>query len=71
LGLKYFKNKRITIDYKAKKIGISRRPLGYTAIKDISAALLSLLEATGSQKDLIYVLGKVKGICLPRMSKCP
>jgi hypothetical protein len=61
LGLKYFKNKRVTIDYKAKKIGITDRPLVCDTMKDFSGAVAPLLEASGSQADLIYVLGKVKG----------
>jgi len=61
LGLKYFKDKRVTIDYKEKRIGITERPLLYRAISDNSAAVVPLLEASGSQADLIYVLGRVKG----------
>jgi len=61
LGLKYFKNKRVTIDYKKKKIGITDRPLGYTSIKRFSGAVVPLMEASGSQADLIYILGRIKG----------
>lgn len=61
LGLKYFKDKRVTIDYKEKRIGITERPFLYRAISDNSAAVVPLLEASGSQADLIYVLGRVKG----------
>ena len=61
LGLKYFKNKKVTIDYKTKKIGISERPLEYRAISDNFGIVVLLLEASRNQTDLIYVLGKVKG----------
>jgi len=61
LGLKYFKNKRVTIDYKKKKIGITDRPLGYTFIKRFSGAVVPLMEASGSQADLVYILGRIKG----------
>jgi len=60
LGLKYFEEKRVTIDYRAKIIGISERPLIYRAIRDNSWAVVPLLDASGSQADLIYVLGRVK-----------
>lgn len=61
LGLRYFKDKRVTIDYKTRLIGISARPLVYRAIRDFSGAGVPLLEASGSQADLIYVSGRVKG----------
>ncbi len=61
LGLKYFKAKRVTLDYKKKKIGITDRPLVYATIRDFSGAAVPLLEASGSQADLVYVLGRVKG----------
>jgi hypothetical protein len=60
LGLRYFKNKRVTIDYQSKIIGISSRPLVHRASEDFPMALAPLLQASGSQADLIYVLGKVK-----------
>jgi len=60
LGLKYFKKKRVTIDYKQKIIGISERPFISRKNKDDSSTKVTLLEATGSQADLIYVLGKVE-----------
>ncbi len=61
LGLRYFIDKRVTIDYKTKLIGISARPLVYRAIRDFSGDGVPLLEASGSQADLIYVSGRVKG----------
>jgi hypothetical protein len=61
LGLKYFQKKRVTIDYKKKKIGITVRPLVYETIKDFSGAVIPLLEASGSQGDLIFVLGQIRG----------
>jgi hypothetical protein len=60
LGLRYFRDKRVTIDYKTKTIGISARPIVYRAIEDFPMAVVPLLQAMGSQADLIYVLGKVK-----------
>lgn len=61
LGLKYFQDKRITIDYKTKTLGVSKRPLLYEENKDDCGAVVPLLEATGGQAGLIYVLGKVRG----------
>jgi hypothetical protein len=60
LGLKYFENKRVTLDYKNKKIGITDRPLVYATAETFSDAAVPLLEALGSQADLIYVLGKIE-----------
>jgi hypothetical protein len=60
LGLKYFEDKRVTIDYQQKIIGISSRPLMDGEIKDFAEASVPLLKASGNQADLIYVLGKVK-----------
>jgi hypothetical protein len=60
LGLKYFKNKRVTLDYKSKIIGISDRPFSFEGGKEYSISSVPLLNATRSQADLIYVLGKVK-----------
>ncbi len=60
LGLRYFKNKRLTIDYQSKIIGISSKPLVYRASEDFPMAVVPLLQASGSQADLVYVLGKVK-----------
>jgi hypothetical protein len=60
LGLRYFKDKRVTIDYQSKIIGVSARPLVYRAIEDLPFAVVPLLQASGRQADLIYVLGKVK-----------
>ncbi len=60
LGLKYFKDKRVTLDYKSKIIGVSARPFVYKAVRDYSISAVPLLKATGSQADLLYVLGKVR-----------
>jgi hypothetical protein len=61
LGLGYFKGKRVTIDYKEKKIGISERLFEHKTICDNFEAVVPLLEASDSHADLIYVLGKVRG----------
>jgi hypothetical protein len=61
LGLRYFKNKRVTIDYQSKIIGISSRLLVHRASEDFPMAVVPLLQVSGSQADLVYVLGKVKG----------
>jgi hypothetical protein len=61
LGLKYFQDKRVTIDYKKKKIGITDRPIGDDPLKKFNGAVVPLLKAPGGQADLIYVLGKVRG----------
>jgi hypothetical protein len=60
LGLRYFKNKRVTIDYQSKIIGVSSRPLVRRASEDFPMAEVPLMQASGNQADLVYVLGKVK-----------
>lgn len=61
LGLKYFQEKRVTIDYKRRTIGITDRPLAHDAVAEFGGLAVPLLEASGSQADLIYVLGQIKG----------
>jgi hypothetical protein len=61
LGLGYFHSQRITLDYKKKLIAITDRPLPGTQKSEFSRASTALLEASGSQADLIYVLGRIKG----------
>ena len=61
LGLKYFKDKRITIDYKQRLIGITDKPFAYDTLEDFKRGVVPLLEATGGQADLIYVVGQVRG----------
>ncbi len=61
LGLGYFKDKRVTINYKTKKNGITERPLVYASLKKRSVRIAFLLDPPCSQKDLIYVLGKTNG----------
>ncbi len=61
LGLKYFKDKRITIDYKQRIIGITDRPLVYDNLEEYKGAAVPLLQATGGQADLIYVVGQIRG----------
>jgi hypothetical protein len=61
LGLKHFKNKRVSIDYKTKTIGVSARPLVYEAIRNFSGGGVPLLDASDGQEDLIYVVGQVQG----------
>jgi hypothetical protein len=61
IGLKYFKDKRVTIDYKTMKIGITDRPLVYAALRNKFGAVISMLDPPAGQEDLIYVLGQVKG----------
>jgi hypothetical protein len=60
LGLRYFKEKRVTLDYKNRKIGITDRPLAHPAAEEFPGVAVPLLEAPGNQADLIYVLGKIK-----------
>ncbi len=61
LGLKYFKDKRVTIDYKQSIIGITDRPFVYETLEEFKGAAVPLLEAKGGQADLIYVVGQIRG----------
>lgn len=60
LGLRYFRNKRVTIDYRTMKIGITSRPLVPAALDGKFSGIVSLLDPPPGQEDLIYVLGRVK-----------
>lgn len=61
LGLKYFENKRVTIDYKHRIIGITDRPLMDETLEKFKGAAVPLLQATRGQADLIYVVGQIRG----------
>ncbi len=61
IGLRYFKDKRVTIDYKTMKIGVTDRPLVYATLRNKYGGVLSVLDPPAGQEDLIYVLGHVKG----------
>ncbi len=60
LGLRYFRNKRVTIDYRTMKIGITSRPLVPAPLDGKFSGIVSLLDPPPGQEDLIYVLGRVK-----------
>lgn len=61
IGLRYFRDKRVTIDYKTMKIGITARPLVDADLRSKFGGIISLLDPPTGQEDLIYILGQVKG----------
>lgn len=61
LGLKYFRNKRVTLDYKNKKIAVSENPLFNTALQNSHDVIVAPLNPPERHRDLIYLIGKVNG----------
>lgn len=59
LGLQYFRNKRVTLYYRNKKIAVSERTLPNAALQDSRDAVVPLLIPPEQHKDLIYLMGKV------------
>jgi hypothetical protein len=61
LGLKFFRNKRVTLDYKNKKIAVSVIPLPDVALQNSHDVAVTLLNPPERHRDLIYLRGKVNG----------
>jgi hypothetical protein len=61
LGLKYFRNRRITLDYQNKKIAVSEKPMPNEALQNSHDAVVPLLIPPERHRDLIYLMGKVNG----------
>ncbi|WP_055666037.1 hypothetical protein [Desnuesiella massiliensis] len=62
IGLEYFKNKIVTLDYKNKKIAISDKPIDYNKLQNDKYTLLPLESLnTCNDKDLLFFQGEVNG----------
>lgn len=61
LGLGYFRNQVITLDYKNAKMAVSDRPLDYNKISGNKYNVVPLLKPPERQKDLLYFEGEVNG----------
>lgn len=61
LGLKYFRNKRVTLDYKNKKLAISERPVLPGSLDTRKYLVLPLLAPPVRHGDLVYFKGEVNG----------
>lgn len=62
LGLRYFRNKRVTLDYQNKKIAVSSKHLPNAALQNSHDIVVLLLNPPERYRDLIYLIGKVNGI---------
>jgi hypothetical protein len=62
IGLKYFDNKVVTIDYKNKKIAVSNKALDYSRIKNDKYTVVPLIKSElDKEQDLLFVEGEVNG----------
>lgn len=61
LGLKYFRRKRVTLDYQNEKIAVSEKPLTNAALQNSHDTVVQLLDPPERHMDLIYLIGRVNG----------
>lgn len=62
LGLKYFDNKVVTLDYKNKKIAVSNIALDYSKLNNDTYSIIPLLKSDlNKEQDLLFVEGEVNG----------
>jgi len=61
VGLKYFLNMRITLDYKNRLIAVSESPAPADIVSNPDYAVVPLLKAPKAQGEIVYVAGEVNG----------
>lgn len=62
IGLEYFRNKVVTLDYKNKKIAVSNNPVDYSKLPKTKYTVLPLESPSDSKlKDLLFFQGEVNG----------
>ena len=62
IGLKYFDNKVVTLDYKNKKIGVSSKALDYSKLQNDKYTVLPLIKSNlSNEQDLLFFVGEVNG----------
>jgi hypothetical protein len=62
VGLKYFKNKIVTLDYKNKKIAVSSKAIDYSKLQSDKYTILPLVTSKlSNEKDLLFFEGEVNG----------
>ena len=62
IGLKYFRNKVVTLDYKNKKIAVSNNSIDYNKLPKEKYTILPLVSpSASSMKDLLFFEGEVNG----------
>ncbi len=63
IGLKYFQNKVVTIDYKNKKIAVRNEALDYRNLGNDRYVLIPLISSDLSkEKDLLFFQGEINGV---------
>ena len=62
IGLKYFDQKVVTIDYEKEKIAISSKDLDYSKLQNEKYTILPLIKSNlANQQDLLFFEGEVNG----------
>lgn len=62
IGLKYFDNKVVTLDYDNKKIAVSNKTLDYSKLQNETYTVLPLIRSNlNNEEDLLFVEGEVNG----------
>lgn len=62
IGLEYFKNKIVTLDYRNKKIAVSSKALDYNKLKNDKYIILPLINIdSDNYKNLLFFQGEVNG----------
>lgn len=62
IGLEYFKNKVVTLDYRNKKIAVSNKPIDYSKLQKDKYTILPLESPNASnEKNLLFFQGEVNG----------
>lgn len=62
IGLQYFDNKVVTLDYKNKKIAVSSKALDYSKLQNEKYTVLPLIKSNlNNEQDLLFFEGEVNG----------
>ncbi len=62
IGLKYFDNKIVTLDYKNKKIAVSDKALDYSKLNNDKYTVIPLIKSNlDKEQDLLFIEGEVNG----------
>lgn len=62
IGLKYFKNKIVTLDYRNKKLAVSSKPIDYSKLPKDKYTILPLeIQNASNKENLLFFQGEVNG----------
>ena len=62
IGLKYFDNRIVTLDYKNKKLAVSKKALDYSKLHNEKYTVIPLIRSTlNNEQDLLFFEGEVNG----------